>query len=481
MTLTMTPPGSSSPSGRPGCEPRWATGRTLGRTTLGPVIAEVAGRMGLPLMPWQRMVADVGGELVENDAGLLVPAYREVIVTVPRQSGKTTLILGWAVQRALGWGTPQKVAYSAQSGNDARKKLIDDWCPILEPRRKRLGIRGIRRANGAESIEFENGSRISILASSEESGHGKTLDLGIKDELFADCDDRRDQAMVPAMATRPAAQVLTTSTMGTDESFPLIRAVERGRVAVNAGARDGVAYFEWSAGPEDDPDDPAVWARCMPALGHTISPPVVVHARSTLADGEFRRAFLNQQTRADERVIPAAAWAQACAAPVAPEGRLFMSVDVTPDRSAAALVAASKGPLVELVDHRPGTGWLLGRAVELDERNAPVAWVVDQSGPAASMIGDLQAAGLTVIVTQARDMVQACGQFYDDILEGRARVRRHQALDEAATAAAKRLVGDAWAWTRRNSTADISPLVAATLAAWAAQADMGGEPMVAFR
>jgi hypothetical protein len=30
------------------------------------------------------------------------------------------------------------------------------------------------------------------------------------------------------------------------------------------------------------------------------------------------------------------------------------------------------------------------------------------------------------------------------------------------------LVGDAWAWTRKAASADISPLVAATLAVWGA-------------
>lgn len=436
--------------------------------------------MGLPLMPWQRLVADVGGELVETENGLVVPAFREVVVTVPRQSGKTTLILGWEVQRGLGWDTPQKIAYSAQSGNDARKKLVEDQIPILFPRRRRLGISRILKGMGNESVEFVNGSRITLLASSEESGHGKTIDLGVKDELFADFDDRRDQAMVPAMATRPAAQMVTASTMGTDESIPLNRAVDRGRVAVNADARTGIAYFEWSAGPEEDPDDPDVWRRCMPALGFTITEAVIVHARATLPDGEFRRAFLNQQTRAEERVIPPQQWAAACG-DVAPSGRLFMSIDMTPDRSSTAIVAGSKGPVVELVDHRPGTGWLLARARELEDRHAPVAWIIDEAGPAAAFIADLEREGLTVRVIKARDMVQACGQFYDAVLEGTLRVRHHPAMNDAAAAATKRQVGDAWAWTRKAATADICPLVGATLVAWAAQADMGGEPMVMFR
>ncbi|HUR24016.1 MAG TPA: terminase family protein [Acidimicrobiales bacterium] len=424
----------------------------------------MAERLGLPLMPWQRMIADIGGEL-DPDTGL--PAYREVIVTVPRQSGKTTLVLSWQVQRALGWDSTQRIVYSAQSGNDARKKLIEDQVPILEPRRRQLGIRRILRGMGNEAVEFANGSRIVLLAGTAESGHGKTVDLGIKDEFFADWDDRRDQALVPAMMTRAAAQVLTTSTMGTDESVPLNRAVDRGRLAVDSDLRSGIAYFEWSAGPADDPDDPATWWGCMPAMGYTVTEAVVAHARSTLTDGEFRRAFLNQQTKADDRVIPALAWDGVNDEKVAPDAPLTFSLDMNPERAAGAIVAAS-GTVAELVEYRSSIGWMVGRAVELDQRHGPALWVVDAGGPAASLIPDLTAAGLRVHAASARELIDACGRFYDGVMERSIRIRRHAKLDDAAAGAAKRSIGDSWAFTRKNASTDVCPLVAATLALWGA-------------
>jgi hypothetical protein len=50
----------------------------------GPAVARVANALGTPLMPWQRYVADVGGEV--DHRGRFV--YPLVIVTVPRQSGR---------------------------------------------------------------------------------------------------------------------------------------------------------------------------------------------------------------------------------------------------------------------------------------------------------------------------------------------------------------------------------------------------------
>lgn len=418
-------------------------------------------------MPWQQAVADVGGELVETASGLLIPAYREVVVTVPRQSGKTMLLLAWQLQRALGWGEVQRIVYSAQSGTDARKKLLDDQVPILEPRRKLLGIRRIIRANGNEGVAFVNGSKIVLLASTADSGHGKTVDLAVKDEFFADYDDRRDQILVPAMVTKPAAQILTASTMGTDESVPLNRKIEQGRLAVGAGERSGIAYFEWSADMDVDPDDPAVWWSCMPALGHTVTEEVIHHARKSMSDGEFRRAFLNQLTKSDERVIPASAWESICDPQAAPTNDLVFSVDVNPERTAAAIVAASAG-VAELVDHRASTGWIVSRAVELSARHGSPHWVVDGSGPVGSLVPAMEEAGLQVHPVTSRELIDACGWFFDAVLEAKIKIRRNPKLDEASAGAARRRVGDAWAWTRKNASADISPLVAVTLAAWGA-------------
>lgn len=445
------------------CEPRWATPRSPERESFGPAICAVAERLGQPLMPWQQRVAMVGGEL-DGETGL--PAYREVVVTVPRQNGKTTLILSWEIQRALGWGRPQRIVYSAQTGNDARKKLIEDQVPLLEPRKSTLGIRSILRGMGNEAVVWRNGSRLVLLASSEDSGHGKSVDFAVKDELFADVDFRRDQALIPAMATRADAQVLTASTAGTDESLPLNRAVEIGRASVDSGARSGIAYFEWSAPESADIADPAVWRGCMPALGFTITEEVVSHALSTLTPSEFRRAFLNIGTRSDERVIPAEVWDLVCGADVAPVGRVSFGVEVSPEGASAAIVAATAGE-IEVVEHRAGMGWVAARARELDSRWGRPMWACDgaKSAPVAAIVPDLRhnVARLELM----SEMPAACGGFLAAVSDRAIRVRRSPVLDVAVAGASKRQVGDGWVWARRG-TVDISPLGAATVALWVA-------------
>ena len=464
---------------QPSACPRWATKRTPGRPTVGPQIFEQARQLGFVMMPWQEQVAMVAGELLPDPENphLWVPAYRDVGIYVPRQSGKTTYILSKMFQRARGWVDqrgPQRIAYTAQTGNDARKKLVEDWVPIIAPRRAKLGVSRILTGMGNEGVVFRNGSRTVLLASTAEAGHGKTIDEAFKDEFFADTDDRRDQALGPAMITKAAAQTTTTSTAGTEDSVPLNALVERGRAAVEADRREGVAFFEWSAEPDADPDDPATWWSCMPALGFTQTEAAVRLERERMKDGEFRRAFLNQPTKSDDRVIPVGSWAAVCSSHLAPlsAGAVF-GLDMNPERTATSIAGATGGsiPTVELVEYIEHSS-PVERCRQLAANHGAV-FVIDKSGPAGSLIATLVEEGVTVVEFGPRDVVAACGEFYDRVMQARVTVRTHPRLDLAAAAAVRRPVGDAWVWGRKRAQGDVSPLMAATLAIRAAAVPLG--------
>src|SRR5438067_3540123 len=76
--------------------PRWCTPRRFERPTWGPYWGRCARALGKPYMPHQQLIADIAGEVLPN--GRL--AYREIVITIPRQSGKTTLLLSVGVGRA---------------------------------------------------------------------------------------------------------------------------------------------------------------------------------------------------------------------------------------------------------------------------------------------------------------------------------------------------------------------------------------------
>jgi hypothetical protein len=419
-------------------------------------------------MPWQQQVVDAGLE-IDPDTGRL--AYRELVVTVMRQSGKSVLVLGVETDRCVSWDSPQKVAYTAQTGWDARRKLVDDHAPVVTGSPLRSLVDRVLRGAGNEGILFKSGSRIDVMASTGTAGHGRTLDLGVIDEAMSDEDDRREQAILPAMATRPDAQLMVVSTAGTDGSTYLRRKVEAGRAQSEADLGSGIAYFEWSIPDDADIDDPETWWRYMPALGWTISEAAVAHARASMSDSEFRRGFGNQWTVSAERTIPLELWRSVQDEGAAPSGGLRFAFDVLPDRSAAA-IASCGGGVVELVDHRPGTSWVIGRLKELQGRwGGDVTF--DGGGPGSALLPDLERERVSVTPMGNQDVIAACARMFDHIADGEVTVRPSPAMDAAVDGLAKRPVGDRFVWSRTTSRADVTPFMAATLAYVP-----GGSPMV---
>ena len=148
---------------------------------------------------------------------------------------------------------------------------------------------------------------------------------------------------------------------------------------------------------------------------------------------------------------------------------------MAPDGAAATIAVAGRGPrglTVEVAEARPGTGWVVARVAELAERRrAPIH--LDARSPAGSLIQALEDAGVAVVKVSLEEHQQACQGLLDKVRDGRLVHRDAGPIKAAILGAERRLVGDAWLWSRRTSKVDISPLVAVTLAVGAA-----GEPVV---
>ena len=134
---------------------------------------------------------------------------------------------------------------------------------------------------------------------------------------------------------------------------------------------------------------------------------------------------------------------------------------------------------VEIQATQRGLGWVVDWLIERCKRyNAPV--VIDARSALGSIIPKLEDAQVRVITTSASDVATACGLFYDDVIEGRLRHLDDSILNLAVAGAAKRPLGDAWAWNRKTATSNIAPLIAATNAAWASSLETSSEPSVYF-
>ncbi|NUP16555.1 MAG: terminase [Streptomyces sp.] len=475
------------------CPPRWGTPRHPDRPSLGPKLWKVMAKLGAPPMPWQKYVSDVALE-IDPDTGLF--AHREVGLSVSRQQGKTELTLGAQVHRALAWPR-QNIVYAAQTRGMARQRWEDEfWEKISSSDLARLAR--IRKSNGNEAILWPGKrSRMGITANTEKAGHGPPLDLGFIDEAFAHEDDRLEQAFSPAMLTRAMAQLWWASAGGTTKSVWLNKKREKGRELIEAlfaalaqdpaAVRPRACYFEWYAPEDMDRADPATWRATLPALGYTVTEEVIRAELEKMDPAEFDRAYLNRTrkpTPPTDPNVPKAAWPGLVDKESRPDATsVALALDVSQDRKRSAISAASLRPdgkvHLEVVAYRPGTDWVVPTMAKLHSLWAPVAVAVASGSPAASLIDDLVAAGITapedkdnpmrgdLAVMRTGDITEACGQLADAMNQGTVRHLDQVPLTAAVNGARTRRQGDAWTLDRTNSLVDISPLCAATFARWA--------------
>lgn len=452
-------------------------------------------------MPWQQHVADVALELDPVTGRLW---YDEVVLTVPRQSGKTTLLLPkfvWRAEAAHLLGGRQVMLYAAQTLKDAIEKFDDDYVEDLAAARIMRGRYRVTNHQGRKRIRFQSGSLLVPVATGKASGHGKSIDDGTLDEAFAQPDARVEDAWKPAMITRAQSQMWITSTAGKNrlESPYLWSKVARGRKACEQP--DPVSrfcYFEWSADPHADPQSPATWWSCMPALGFTQTEAAIrSRLEAALADEEgdgilgFTRPYLNRfdDAAADDegwRVLERVQWLgrdddeHGCldrTSRRAADARPTLAVDVRPDRSRTAVAMAGLRedglPMGLVTRYGEGTSWVAKYVADTVREKGVYAVVWDTVGPANSLKTDIaeQLGGTSDVLLHGMnttEVTDACQQMYDAVVTEQFRHVGQKEVDDAVKGLAKReLGGGRFAWDRATSDVDISPFVAMTDAAWA--------------
>jgi hypothetical protein len=214
--------------------------------------------------------------------------------------------------------------------------------------------------------------------------------------------------------------------------------------------------------------DESVWAQSIPSLGESngVLIEAVREAANTNSPEIFTKEWLNVwPAREAVAVIDVDLWDSLARTDITIGNKIVLGVDISRERDKSSIAASGlvkeKTP-VEIIEAKDGANWVLPRLIEIAKKwNAPV--VIDNGSPASSMIGELENAGVGVISVGLRDYARACGSFYDAVQAKSICHLDDPNLRQAIVGSSKRALGDSWAWSR-NSTNNITPLVAATLA-----------------
>lgn len=439
---------------------------------------EIAALAGRDLDDWQRHILE--GALAEREDGRW--AAFEVGLIVPRQNGKNVCIEARELAGLFLFGE-KVIIHSAHQFKTARKSFRDmerlvRYTPSLY--KQVLGykgqgpaddIKGIR-VNGAElSIELQNGNRLEYHARTSGGGKGFTGDLIVLDEAF-DLDAEEIAAMMPTMAARSMEgnpQIWYTSSAGMPNSDQLADLRARGV----AGDSPRLAYFEWSAPEDSESDDADAWYQANPGLGIRISEEYVRETEfESMGDEQFRRERLGiwAQLGGDSKITDSE-WSRILDADSKPGEFASFAIDIPPDRASANVAVISRradGVLHgQILDRRNGVSWVPDFLREIQQawgkHATPV--VIDAGSAAGSLIPELERRRVRLLPINAKQHGAACAQVYDDIVERRMVHRGQVELDEAVANAKTKPLGDsAWKWAKTDATADISPLIALTLA-----------------
>jgi hypothetical protein len=456
-------------------KPRWGTPRRLDHPTRGGLDRQVAALLGWHFFPWQSDFADVAGEYHPSTK---VPVYRTCAASVARQNGKTTLVCARIARQLI--PPRQTVAYAAQDRALGRTKW-EEHVELLMSTAFAERVARVDHTNQREMLVMQNGSRyMPVTPSGRKAARSLSLDLAIIDEAHAHASMDVVGAIAPTMAARPHAQIWLLSNAGTSSSGLWRHYTDLGRLETSNPAST-MCWFEYAADMDADVFDHAAWADANPSLGLPggILEQALSDAALTMDRDIFMREHLNiwQDARTQTAIDPVA-WA-ACHRPdVVPTEGVAFALDFTPERDRGALAVAGRvdddGDLItpiELIEAGSDLERLVNRAAEVAN-----AWdgliVIDRGSPAASAIPALERMTARgdgrhrVRLIPLSDFVRACGEFHDAARSARIAHRGDYRLTDAVTSASKRRVGEAgWAWARRGR-ADITPLVAATLARW---------------
>lgn len=435
-------------------------------------ISELAGQT---LDPWQAHPTQHG--LGQNNGKW---SAREVACVVPRQNGKGAIIIARELAGLFVF-REELIIHTAHRFNTSEESFRRITGLIKSVPELDRQVKQYWNGSAKKGIELRptprtpNGQFLRFLARSRDSARGLTANCLIIDEAYG-LSTEEQSALNFTVSAVPNHQIWYFSTPPLDVTTgePLYKLRERG---LRGDPR--LAYFDWGATADVDLDDQDVWWATNPALGIRIELDTIAAERDGMSVRDFARERLGiWPENVGITVIDPKTWNDCKDEYSEAEDPIALAVDVAPSGAFTSIGIASRREdervHIELAENRPGTSWVIDRIKDLVANHKPVAVALNPSSPAGALVVELELAGIELLKVSGRDYTAACVGFADAVREDALRHRDDQLINEALVGARTKLNPEgAWYWTRKDTTTDISPLVAITLARHAFLAKSG--------
>jgi phage terminase large subunit-like protein len=246
-------------------------------------VAELAEKIGQPLLDWQRLVledmlrVDAKGDFRRKTMGLLIA----------RQNGKTHLARMLILAHLFLWDSKMVIGMSSNR-NMALDTFRQVANAILDNDFLKDQVKQIRYANGQESITTLKGNRYQIVAATRDGSRGLTANFLFIDELREISEEGWKAARPTTRAT--GGQTLVCSNAGDAYSVVLNDLRERAL----SYPSPTLGWYEYSAPPHCKVDDRNAWAMANPSLGKLIDEETLEEAVATNPINNTRTEMLCQ-------------------------------------------------------------------------------------------------------------------------------------------------------------------------------------------
>ncbi len=403
--------------------------------------------------------------------------YRQVVVSVARQQGKSVLGALLALYSLI-WSEGANVIGVASSVDQAnivfrRVLLVINQNPALQ--------RVLSRATETRGIQSKDGRRSYTVKPAKESAlQGIPASAVIYDELHLVQPQQWAAMVLGTSATEGTVFGITTA--GDQDSELLLSLYDQGDTAI-AGDSNRFGFFCWEAPPGARIDDENAIAAANPSVaeGHIPIARVLEDMR-TIPKNEAIRYRLNRfvETREDTWIEQAEVQAAYTGADL-PEGRLVVGVDRSHGWEYATVTAAVKtGDKIhsEIVATfvKPTKDQLLAFLLELAKLN-PVAYFLE-SWMLKELAADLRTSGLTVYALSTTEICNASSLLYALLKQRRVTLRADPLLMMQAPHAVRRYKGDHWRIVRPNNRTQIDALMATACAVYGASREHDIGPQI---
>lgn len=439
-----------------------------------PDIARQCLALGIRFEAWQDGIGRAA--FAKRADGVYAASVGGVVISIPRQVGKTYLVGGIAFALCL-LVPGTKVIWTAHH-SDTANETFDSMSTMAQMRKIAPHVRAVRSTNGQQRIVFRNRSRIEFGARERGFGRGKQkVSFLVLDEAQILSDSALEN-IVPSMnrADNPLMFMMGTPPRPQDPGTVFTNK----RTRALSGASKDTLFVEISADPDADPDDRKQWAIANPSYPHFTPAEAMLRMRESFGPDGFRREALGIWDSAGSGgAFPAAVWARAAAG----SGERITTPPVvcldvrTGLQQSYAIVAAgasdSEHDLVAVSRYvNDGSRWtnedIVTDTVEVLRARGLNTIVLDKYGENAHLRPLFEEDGVEVVLLDTTDMRSGVVGFVDGVLNGG--IKHLQRDPFPMTEAVKGAVirNNLWSW--QHSSSDLTTLRAATAAWWAYKA-----------